>query len=133
MIERSEPDPIDIAIGARIRLRRRGLGMTQEVLAQHLGLTFQQVQKYEKGVNRVSGSTLVRVAQALRMRPGVLLGDDDVEAVEAVDWSNVATPGAAELMSAFAAIKSPRGRSSVLALVKAATAATEDHDRTDEP
>ncbi|MBQ1541923.1 MAG: helix-turn-helix transcriptional regulator [Caulobacteraceae bacterium] len=133
MIERSEPDPIDIAIGARIRLRRRGLGMTQEVLAQHLGLTFQQVQKYEKGVNRVSGSTLVRVAQALRMRPGVLLGDDDVEAVEAVDWSNVATPGAAELMSAFAAIKSPRVRSSVLALVKAATAATEDHDRTDEP
>ena len=119
MIERSEPDPIDIAIGARIRLRRRGLGMTQEVLAQHLGLTFQQVQKYEKG--------------ALRMRPGVLLGDDDVEAVEAVDWSNVATPGAAELMSAFAAIKSPRVRSSVLALVKAATAATEDHDRTDEP
>ena len=133
MIDRSEPDPIDIAIGARIRLRRRGLGMTQEVLAQHLGLTFQQVQKYEKGVNRVSGSTLVRVAQALRMRPGVLLGDDDVEAVEAVDWSNVATPGAAELMSAFAAIKSPRVRSSVLALVKAATAATEDHDRTDEP
>ncbi len=133
MIERSEPDPIDIAIGARIRLRRRGLGMTQEVLAQHLGLTFQQAQKYEKGVNRVSGSTLVRVAQALRMRPGVLLGDDDVEAVEAVDWSNVATPGAAELMSAFAAIKSPRVRSSVLALVKAATAATEDHDRTDEP
>ena len=46
MIERSEPDPIDIAIGARIRLRRRGLGMTQEVLAQHLGLTFQLVHIY---------------------------------------------------------------------------------------
>lgn len=129
MIERTEPDPIDVAIGARIRLRRRGLGMTQEVLAQHLGLTFQQVQKYEKGVNRVSGSTLVRVAGALRVRPGVLLGDDDVDTIEAIDWSSVATPGAAELMSAFAAIKSPRVRSSVLALVKAATAAAEDSER----
>lgn len=80
MIERSEPDPIDIAIGARIRLRRRGLGMTQEVLAQHLGLTFQQVQKYEAGVNRISASKLYQIARRLHVGIGDLFADYPDEA-----------------------------------------------------
>src|SRR5580700_3727149 len=57
----ARPDPIDVEVGARIRARRVFLGMSQTKLAIALGLTFQQVQKYERGDNRVSASTLVRV------------------------------------------------------------------------
>lgn len=61
----SAPHPVDRVVGSQIRLRRRMLGMSQEKLAEHLGLTFQQVQKYERGHNRVSASKLYQVAQAL--------------------------------------------------------------------
>lgn len=58
------PDPVDMAIGARIRLRRKSLNMTQGALAGRIGVTFQQVQKYERGANRVSASMMVRAAKA---------------------------------------------------------------------
>lgn len=61
----STPHPTDLHVGARIRLRRRALGLTQEGLATLLGLTFQQVQKYERGVNRVSASKLQAIAEAM--------------------------------------------------------------------
>jgi transcriptional regulator with XRE-family HTH domain len=59
------PDPVDIHVGARIRLRRALLGLTQTELADAIGLTFQQVQKYERGSNRVSASMLHRIAGVL--------------------------------------------------------------------
>ena len=59
------PHPTDIHIGARIRIRRNQLDMSQEQLADHIGLTFQQVQKYEKGTNRVSGSRMQQIAEKL--------------------------------------------------------------------
>lgn len=59
------PHPIDLHVGKRIRLRRLFLGMNQETLAEHLGLTFQQVQKYEAGANRVSASRLADMARIL--------------------------------------------------------------------
>jgi transcriptional regulator with XRE-family HTH domain len=59
------PDPIDSHVGNKIRRRRGQLGMSQEALAHALGLTFQQVQKYERGTNRVSASRLWRLAAAL--------------------------------------------------------------------
>lgn len=62
-----EPDPIDKRVGSRIRLRRRLLGYSQEKLALALGLSFQQIQKYEKGLNRVGASRLYYVAQALQV------------------------------------------------------------------
>lgn len=65
------PNPIDVHVGERIRLRRRQLGLSQERLADSLGLTFQQVQKYERGANRVSASKLFEVAKTL----GVQVGD----------------------------------------------------------
>ena len=55
---RQGPDPIDVAVGARVRIRRRWLGFSQTQLATALGITFQQVQKYERGANRVSASML---------------------------------------------------------------------------
>ena len=60
------PDPIDVHIGQRIRAHRKALRISQERLAGALGLTFQQVQKYERGANRVSGSKLWYIAEALK-------------------------------------------------------------------
>lgn len=59
------PDPIDIHVGSRVRLRRTMLGMSQEKLGDSLGITFQQVQKYEKGTNRVGASRLQNIAGIL--------------------------------------------------------------------
>ncbi|HYF06814.1 MAG TPA: helix-turn-helix transcriptional regulator [Acetobacteraceae bacterium] len=67
--ERSErehrPSPIDVHVGSRVRLRRTLLGMSQEKLGEALGLTFQQVQKYERGVNRIGASRLFDLARVL--------------------------------------------------------------------
>ncbi|MFA7428934.1 MAG: helix-turn-helix transcriptional regulator [Rhodospirillaceae bacterium] len=59
------PDPIDVHVGKRLRLRRTLLGMSQEQLANAVGVTFQQIQKYERGSNRVSASRLYDVARVL--------------------------------------------------------------------
>jgi transcriptional regulator with XRE-family HTH domain len=59
------PNSVDLHVGMRIRLRRRSIGLSQERLAEALGLTFQQVQKYERGVNRVSASKLYEIARIL--------------------------------------------------------------------
>jgi transcriptional regulator with XRE-family HTH domain len=61
----SKPSPIDVHVGSRIRLRRTLLGMSQERLGEALGLTFQQVQKYERGANRVGASRLFDLARVL--------------------------------------------------------------------
>jgi transcriptional regulator with XRE-family HTH domain len=60
-----KPNPIDVHVGRRLRLRRTLLGMSQERLAQLLGLTFQQIQKYERGVNRIGSSRLYELSQIL--------------------------------------------------------------------
>jgi transcriptional regulator with XRE-family HTH domain len=62
---RKDPNPIDVHVGNRVRMRRMLIGMSQEKLGERLGLTFQQVQKYEKGSNRVSASRLYQMAQIL--------------------------------------------------------------------
>ncbi len=61
----SVPNPVDVHVGHRVRLRRTLLGMSQEKLGKALGLTFQQVQKYERGVNRIGSSRLYRLSQIL--------------------------------------------------------------------
>src|SRR3954466_9847847 len=63
-LERS-PNPVDRHVGLRIRMRRKELGVSQEKLADSIGLTFQQVQKYERAANRVSASKLWEMARAL--------------------------------------------------------------------
>ncbi len=62
-----DPNAIDAMVGANIRLRRKQMGMSQGQLAEALGLTFQQVQKYELGTNRVSASKLVQIARKLKV------------------------------------------------------------------
>jgi transcriptional regulator with XRE-family HTH domain len=60
-----KPNPVDIHVGGRVRFRRMLLGMSQEKLGERLGLTFQQVQKYEKGINRIGASRLFDLSQVL--------------------------------------------------------------------
>jgi len=64
---KKNPNPIDIHVGARLRMRRVLQGMSQENLGERLDLTFQQVQKYEKGANRVSASRLYQIGEILRV------------------------------------------------------------------
>ena len=63
------PNAIDVHVGSRVRLRRTLLGMSQEKLGEAIGLTFQQVQKYEKGANRVGASRLYQISQILNVSP----------------------------------------------------------------
>ncbi len=65
MDKKKKPHPIDVHVGARVRLRRTMLGMSQDKLGEALGLTFQQVQKYEKGANRIGASRLFQIAHIL--------------------------------------------------------------------
>ncbi|WP_373414619.1 helix-turn-helix domain-containing protein [Ensifer aridi] len=65
---------IELEIGSRIRATREVLGVTQQSLATALGVTYQQIHKYEQGINRVSAATLVRVCQSLKVSPIEILG-----------------------------------------------------------
>ena len=77
------PDPVDVHVGARIRLRRKQLGQSQEALAEAIGLTFQQVQKYERAANRISASMLHRVGKAQGLPESYYFeGLDQPEALE---------------------------------------------------
>lgn len=64
------PNPIDVHVGLQVRIRRKELKISQEKLAETLGLTFQQVQKYERGANRISASKLYEIARTLRVPIG---------------------------------------------------------------
>lgn len=64
------PNPVDIHVGKRVRALRMARGMSQEGLAEHLAVTFQQVQKYEKGTNRISASRLFQISRVLEVDPG---------------------------------------------------------------
>ena len=83
------PDPVDVHVGARVRTRRLLIGMNQETLAKALGLTFQQVQKYEGGANRVSASRLSQIADVLGVPISYFFSDlepDGADAEPAASW-----------------------------------------------
>ena len=105
------PSPMDIALGARIRQRRKGLGISQTGLADAIGLTFQQIQKYERGFNRVSFSRLVDIAHALDCRVVELIGDlDDANLSQPIFRDNAThlrVEGGPELLAAYAAAPRP--------------------------
>ena len=76
---------VDRLIGARVRARRLELRVSQEKLANDIGVTFQQIQKYEKGVNRIAASTLIDIGEALKIQPAVLLPKSDGAATSSLD------------------------------------------------
>ncbi len=109
-------DPIDIAVGARIRMRRKLLRVSQGSLAEALGITFQQVQKYERGANRVSASMLVKIARRLECTVASLIGEDGGSVDDGMA-PRLAIPGAVDLLNAFAKIDSPVTRRRILDLM----------------
>lgn len=130
MIEnKKRPNPIDIHVGSRIRLRRNMLGMSQEKLGESLGITFQQIQKYEKGTNRVGASRLQAIASILSVpvsfffedAPGQQPGGqpglaEDSQTAYVVDFINSAE--GLQLNRAFVRIDDPKVRRNIVNLVK---------------
>ncbi|MDN2566170.1 helix-turn-helix domain-containing protein [Aquibium sp. A9E412] len=127
---KKRPNPIDAHVGARIRLRRNMLGMSQEKLGEGLGITFQQIQKYEKGTNRVGASRLQAIASLLSTpvsfffegAPGhdgeeVTGMAEDSPTAYVVDFINSAE--GIQLNRAFARISDPKVRRRVIDLVRA--------------
>lgn len=116
------PDPMDIALGAAVRIRRRTIGMSQEALADQCGVSFQQIQKYENGANRISFSRLVQISRALRCRVTDLMdvfdGADDHDATEDLNLlTRMRAPGALDLLAAYERLP-PEIRSSLVHLVR---------------
>ena len=99
-----------------IRAQRLAGGLSQENLADSIGLTFQQIQKYEKGVNRIAAGRLVKVAEILGVDASFFLPDN--KGTESGLIKLVATIGAPELLRAFAAVKSTSTRAAVVALLQ---------------
>lgn len=119
------PHPVDRHVGLRIRMRRKELGISQEKLAEALGLTFQQVQKYERAANRISASKLWEVARALQTNVAYFY--EGLEAAGALEGTNASanahafllTPEGLELASLFPRLAPPRVRRKIVELVRA--------------
>ena len=119
--EEGTPHPLDIALGARVRLRRKELGMSQDQLARAVGITFQQVQKYEHGTNRISFSRLAEIAEALDCSVSDLVGNLDRSKSSGAlsrQIAMLAETGAADLLEAYASIESSKRRRAILNLAR---------------
>ncbi|MBN9080623.1 MAG: transcriptional regulator [Rhizobiales bacterium 62-17] len=136
------PNPIDKHVGSRVRLRRVLLGLSQEKLGDALGLTFQQVQKYEKGANRIGASRLQEISKILDVPPsyffeGAPAGSSQAQAdagevvSSALVTDFIATSEGIQLNKAFVRIKSQQVRKRIIDLV-VSLAADHDHDARDE-
>src|ERR1700739_1648083 len=124
------PNPIDIHVGNRIRMRRLLLGMNQETLANALGLTFQQVQKYEGGANRVSASRLSAMAEILGVPISYFFGDLQQEAAdlspEDKQWrEQLQRPETIEFIRLYYAISDQKVRHQFLEMAKTVAATFE--------
>ena len=121
------PNPTDKHVGSRVRMRRMMLAMSQEKLGDALGLTFQQVQKYEKGTNRIGASRLQQIAQILQVpvsfffegAPDLIPLDGMKEAPSPTYVSDfLATSEGLALTKAFMRIKEPKLRRRIVDLVE---------------
>jgi transcriptional regulator with XRE-family HTH domain len=132
MLPKKVPNPIDRHVGSKVRLRRMLIGMSQEKLGEALGLTFQQVQKYEKGTNRIGASRLQQIAQILNVpvefffedAPHAVLPNQPVmgfsEAPSTAYISDfLSTSEGVQLMKAFVSIRDAKVRRKLVELVNA--------------
>jgi len=125
------PNPIDRHVGLRIRLRRKELGISQEKLAESIGLTFQQVQKYERAANRVSASKLWEVARALNTNIAYFYDGLGLDGGLPADLGSgleefLLTTDGMELARYFPQIQKPRVRRQILELVRSMAAEPEE-------
>lgn len=133
--EKKVPDPIDRHVGSRVRMRRVMLGMSQEKLGEALGLTFQQVQKYEKGTNRIGASRLQQISRTLDVPPAFFFEGAPLAAPTASEEPRpygvaedsapsyladfLSTAEGLHLNMAFARIQDPKVRKKIIDLVSA--------------
>ena len=138
---RPGPHPVDIHVGSRIRMRRTLLGMSQEKLGEALALTFQQVQKYERGANRVGASRLFEISRILDVPVSYFFEDmtpetaaltpysagaaEAGESIEELERDPLAKRETLELVRAYYRIGDPRVRKRMFELTKAVASSTE--------
>ena len=125
MMTPKKPDPVDVEVGQRIRIQRLQSGLSQTSLADQLGVTFQQVQKYEKGVNRVGAGRLTKIAKVLGVPVGSFFGAHDAGALDRTDRGTVnsplkllTVPGALRLLRAYGQLNDGKMRRSIVELVE---------------
>lgn len=129
-----KPRPVDVHVGSRVRLRRTMLGMSQEKLGKAIGLTFQQVQKYERGANRVGASRLFELSRVLDVPVSFFFDDMSPEVAASggrpasglsenngavYEYDPMAKRETLELVRAYYKIRDPRVRKRVFELAKA--------------
>ncbi|WP_026304181.1 helix-turn-helix domain-containing protein [Kaistia granuli] len=128
MANKKQPNPVDTHVGGRVRLRRMMQGMSQEKLGESLGITFQQIQKYEKGTNRIGASRLQHIAQVLEVpvsfffedAPGSSNDSGFAESRPAAFVTDFLTSTEGlQLNKAFIRIKDPKVRRRIVELVRA--------------
>ncbi|MEA2898196.1 MAG: hypothetical protein QOJ84_3811 [Bradyrhizobium sp.] len=113
------PDPLDTMVGARIRVFRIHRRISQTDLAEQIGVTFQQVQKYEKGTNRIGASRLSRIASVLGISVGELFESPGEKAGDsALLFRLLAEPGALRVLKAYTRTSDPRVRHAIAELVE---------------
>jgi transcriptional regulator with XRE-family HTH domain len=124
MMSVKRPDPVDIEVGHRIRIERLARGLSHTALANQLGVTFQQVQKYEKGVNRVGAGRLTKIAEVLGIDVSSFFGAKDMiaagarESGEASPLKLLTVSGAFRLLRAYGEIEDSNLRRAVVDLVE---------------
>ena len=120
------PNLVDTYVGSRIRHRRKTLGLSQEKLGEALGITFQQVQKYEKGINRIGASRLLEIAECLNVPISYFFPESEADSLllnrpaESIDDTaqHEVTPEVMELVQFFAEITDPGLRKKIVSLVR---------------
>ena len=134
IVRRSAPNPIDIHVGGRLRLRRLAVGLSQERLAKSIGITFQQIQKYERGTNRIVASRLHDLARVLdvpvgyffsEMNEGTLTESAPEPREEAMAFAHdlMGERETLELVRSYYKISDPRIRKRLFDLVKSVSKA----------
>ena len=135
MASDKKPNPIDVYVGSRVRLRRLMIGMSQEKLGKEVGLTFQQIQKYEKGVNRIGASRLFQLSQVLDVPIQFFFQDAPAEGgvaspalrgseQDAVIYDFLNSREGLELNRAFVRISDARVRRSIVELMRSLSGAS---------
>ncbi len=124
---RKSPNPVDQHVGSRVRMRRLMLGMTQTKLGEAIGVSFQQLQKYEKAASRIGSSRLVQIARALQVSPAFFFEDalgrrkakDPKGAPAAAEITGfLATSDGLALARAFTKLREAKLRRAIVALVE---------------
>ncbi|MCJ9430358.1 helix-turn-helix domain-containing protein [Kordiimonas marina] len=127
------PDPIDVHVGQRVRARRKMLGLSQTQLGKELGVTFQQVQKYERGTNRIGSSRLFKMSTTLDVPVAYFFEGAETklpgynESVEALGEDAFDKQETQELVEAYYRIADPRIRKKVLGLARLLSSGVDEY------